>query len=72
MIIQGITIQPNEDVIYSLADAEVAIAFEAGHTYGLKTSQGTEILLYIGIDAVFTNDDSLEQLVKHGKHVKRG
>ena len=51
---RGIAIKPSEGVVYAPADAEVTIVFETGHAYGLKTANGAEILIHVGIDTVST------------------
>ncbi|KXT85868.1 sucrose-specific PTS transporter subunit IIBC [Streptococcus panodentis] len=69
---QGIAIKPSEGVVYAPADAEVTIAFETGHAYGLKTSNGAEILIHVGIDTVSLNGDGFDQKVAQGDKVKAG
>ena len=49
---QGIAVKPSQDVVYAPADAEVAIVFPTGHAYGLRTANGAEILIHVGIDTV--------------------
>ena len=69
---QGIAVKPNEDVVYAPADAEVTIVFPTGHAYGLKTVNGAEILIHVGIDTVTMNGDGFEQKVTQGDKVKAG
>lgn len=69
---KGLAIQPSEGVVYAPADAEVTIAFETGHAYGLKTASGAEILIHIGIDTVSMNGNGFEKLVAAGDKVKAG
>ena len=69
---KGLAVKPSEGVIYAPADAEVTIAFETGHAYGLKTASGAEILIHIGIDTVSMNGNGFEKLVAAGDKVKAG
>ena len=69
---QGIAVKPSEGVVYAPADAEVTIAFATGHAYGLKTTNGAEILIHIGIDTVSMNGDGFDQKVAQGIKVKAG
>ena len=69
---QGIAIKPTEGVVYSPADAEVTIAFATGHAYGLKTANGAEILIHVGIDTVSMNGEGFDQKVAQGDKVKAG
>lgn len=69
---QGIAIKPTEGVVYAPADAEVTIAFATGHAYGLKTANGAEILIHVGIDTVSMNGEGFDQKVSQGSTVKAG
>lgn len=69
---KGVAVKPSEGVVYAPADAEVTIAFETGHAYGLKTATGAELLIHIGIDTVSMNGNGFEKLVAAGDRVKAG
>ncbi|HEM4130186.1 TPA: PTS glucose transporter subunit IIA [Streptococcus suis] len=69
---KGLAVKPTDGVVYAPADAEVTIAFETGHAYGLKTASGAEILIHIGIDTVSMNGNGFEKLVAAGDKVKAG
>ena len=69
---QGIAVKPSQGVVYAPADAEVSIAFATGHAYGLKTTNGAEILIHVGIDTVSMNGEGFEQKVAQGDKVKAG
>ncbi|WP_173257517.1 sucrose-specific PTS transporter subunit IIBC [Streptococcus sp. 5905] len=69
---QGIAVKPSQGVVYAPADAEVSIAFPTGHAFGLKTANGAEILIHVGIDTVSMNGEGFEQKVAQGDKVKAG
>ncbi|WP_261146980.1 sucrose-specific PTS transporter subunit IIBC [Streptococcus mitis] len=69
---QGIAVKPSEDVVYAPADAEVTIVFPTGHAYGLRTANGAEILIHVGIDTVTMNGEGFEAKVAQGDKVKAG
>ncbi|MFM0900353.1 sucrose-specific PTS transporter subunit IIBC [Streptococcus suis] len=69
---KGLAVKPSEGVVYAPADAEVTIAFETGHAYGLKTASGAELLIHIGIDTVSMNGNGFEKQVAAGDKVKAG
>ncbi|HEM6189702.1 TPA: PTS glucose transporter subunit IIA [Streptococcus suis] len=69
---KGLAVKPTEGVVYAPANAEVTIAFETGHAYGLKTASGAEILIHIGIDTVSMNGNGFEKLVAAGDKVAAG
>lgn len=69
---KGIAVKPSKGVVYAPADAEIAIAFPTGHAYGLKTDNGAEILIHVGIDTVSMNGEGFEAKVSQGDRVKAG
>ena len=69
---QGIAVKPSQGVVYAPADAEVSIAFPTGHAFGLKTTDGAEVLIHVGIDTVSMNGDGFEAKVTQGDKVKEG
>ena len=69
---QGIAVKPSQGVVYAPADAEVSIAFPTGHAFGLKTTDGAEVLIHVGIDTVSMNGEGFEAKVAQGDKVKVG
>ncbi len=69
---QGIAVKPSQGVVYAPADAEVSIAFPTGHAFGLKTTNGAEVLIHVGIDTVTMNGEGFEAKVAQGDKVKSG
>ncbi|WP_049536655.1 sucrose-specific PTS transporter subunit IIBC [Streptococcus pseudopneumoniae] len=69
---QGIAVKPSQGVVYAPADAEVSIAFATGHAYGLKTANGAEILIHVGIDTVSMDGEGFDKKVAQGDKVKAG
>ncbi|BDB09744.1 sucrose-specific PTS transporter subunit IIBC [Streptococcus toyakuensis] len=69
---QGIAVKPSQGVVYAPADAEVSIAFATGHAFGLKTTDGAEVLIHVGIDTVTMNGEGFEAKVAQGDKVKAG
>lgn len=69
---QGIAVKPSQGVVYAPADAEVSIAFPTGHAFGLKTTDGAEVLIHVGIDTVTMNGEGFEAKVAQGDKVKSG
>ena len=69
---QGIAVKPSQGVVYAPADAEVSIAFPTGHAFGLKTTDGAEVLIHVGIDTVSMDGDGFDAKVAQGDKVKAG
>lgn len=69
---QGIAVKPSGDIVYSPVDGTVQIAFETGHAYGLKSDDGAEVLIHIGIDTVSMEGKGFTQKVSANQKVKKG
>lgn len=69
---QGIAVKPSGDTVYSPVDGTVQIAFETGHAYGLKSDDGAEVLIHIGIDTVSMEGEGFTQKVSANQKVKKG
>ncbi len=69
---KGVAIIPDHGVVYSPANAEIVSLFPTGHAIGLKTENGTEILIHIGVDTVALEGEGYETLVKAGDKVTAG
>ena len=72
MIGDGFMVMPTDGEVLAPCDVDVAFVFPTGHAVGLKTSDGLEFMLHIGVDTVKLEGKGFEPLVKDGDHVKRG
>lgn len=68
----GIAIKPDQGIVCSPADAKVTVLFPTGHAIGLKTDDGVEVLIHIGMDTVNLEGEGFESLVVIGEKVKKG
>ncbi|MBF0844136.1 PTS glucose transporter subunit IIA, partial [Streptococcus danieliae] len=69
---RGFAVKPESDLAYAPVSGEVTIAFETGHAYGLRTDQGVELLIHIGIDTVSLEGAGFDARVKQGQQVEAG
>ncbi|MGT2961054.1 sucrose-specific PTS transporter subunit IIBC [Streptococcus caballi] len=69
---KGIAVKPSGNTVVSPVDGTVQIAFETGHAYGLKSDNGAEVLIHIGIDTVSMDGKGFTQKVKADQKVKKG
>ena len=46
---EGVAVEPSEGVLHAPADGKVVMTFPTGHAIGMKTSDGAEILMHIGV-----------------------
>lgn len=73
MLGDGIAIEPADETLLAPADGEITVVMEkSNHACGMKLSDGTEILLHIGLDTVDMNGYGFTPLVKAGDKVKKG
>lgn len=69
---KGLAVIPEAGEICAPTDGNVEMVFPTRHAIGLKTKNGTEILIHIGINTVELNGKGFECLVKQGDKVKAG
>lgn len=69
---EGAAVKPADGTIYSPVNGTVTIAYETKHAYGLKSDDGAEVLIHIGLDTVNMQGKGFESFVKAGDHVKVG
>lgn len=69
---KGVGIIPNDDMIKSPIDGEITAVFPTKHAIGIKTDDGIEILIHIGIDTVELDGQGFETFVAQGDRVTVG
>lgn len=72
MMGDGFAIEPTDGVVVSPIHGEVVQVFPTKHAVGLRSDQGLEILIHVGIDTVHMNGEGFEAYVKAGDRVKAG
>ena len=68
----GIAVEPTEGKLYAPADGKITVAFPTGHAYGLRTENGLDLLMHIGMDTVELDGQCFTPKVAKGDTVKRG
>lgn len=69
---KAIAINPTNGVVYAPVAATVETVFPTGHAIGLKTENGAELLIHIGLDTVELEGEGFEVFVKPGDQVEAG
>lgn len=69
---KGIGIKPISHVIHSPIDGELLTVFPTKHAIGLRSDQGVEVLIHIGIDTVSLEGKYFTMNVKQGDRVRTG
>jgi phosphocarrier protein FPr len=72
MVGDGLSIDPTDSVLVAACDGEVIALHAAGHALTLRTSEGLELLMHVGIDTVALRGQGFKPLVKIGDAVKAG
>lgn len=58
--------------VYSPVTGTVSVAYKTGHAYGLKSDDGAEVLIHIGLNTVNLNGQHFKSLVTQGQHIEKG
>ena len=69
---EGLAIVPKSNNFYAPVSGELSSVFPTGHAFGIKTDDGAEVLIHIGIDTVQMNGDGFDLKVEQGQKVKAG
>lgn len=69
---QGVAVEPTNGLLRAPADGKMVMTFETGHAVGMKSNDGAEILIHIGMDTVNLQGKGFETLVQKGQEVKTG
>jgi len=68
----GLGIVPEEDRVYSPIAGTVQAVMKTGHAYGIKSDDGVEVLVHIGIDTVQMKGEGFASAVARGDRVEAG
>lgn len=72
MLGDGIVIFPTEGKVVAPCDGTVEVLFPTNHAVGMKSSDGTEILIHVGVDTVNLEGKGFTPHVAQGDSVKKG
>lgn len=72
LIGEGFAIIPTDDKIYAPCDGEVAVLFPTKHAVAIKSTEGLEVMVHIGLDTVKLNGEGFTSYVSQGDTVKKG
>ena len=69
---EGAAIEPSDSFVYSPVDGEITLVYESKHAIGIKTEDGLQILIHVGIDSVKLEGRGFATYVKAGDKVSAG
>src|SRR6516162_3627766 len=72
MVGDGLSIDPTDALLLACCDGDVLALHAAGHAVTLRTSDGIEVLMHVGIDTVALKGEGFHPLVKTGDKVRAG
>ncbi|MCC6441914.1 MAG: PTS glucose transporter subunit IIA [Armatimonadetes bacterium] len=72
MLGDGFAVEPVSGDVYAPFDGEVAALPSTFHAIGLRSEEGLEVLIHIGIDSVNMNGEGFTSHVSQGDRVRAG
>lgn len=69
---EGFAIEMQDGKVVAPFFGEVMVCFPTGHAYGLKSNDGKEILIHIGMDTVELDGKGFDVKVQAGQKIKQG
>lgn len=68
----GVAIIPEDNEVKSPVDGEVVQVFDTLHAYSIRSDDGLEILVHIGLNTVELSGEGFSPKVKTGDRVRKG
>lgn len=72
MLGDGIAINPFDGQVVSPVEGEIVQVFPTKHAIGIRSKNGIEILIHIGLETVKLKGKHFEEHIKAGDHVQPG
>ncbi len=69
---KGFAVDMQNGKVIAPFDGEIMVCFPTGHAYGLKSNDGVEILIHIGMDTVQLEGKGFTPYVEAGQKIKQG
>lgn len=69
---KGIAIDPADGIVVAPASGEITLVFPTGHAIGMRTENGAEILIHVGMDTVSLAGKGFKTFVQVGDKVEAG
>lgn len=68
----GVALEPEKGIVYSPVNGTIVQVFPTKHAITIRTTEGLEILLHIGIDTVIMKGEGFESFVTANQTVRAG
>ena len=68
----GLGVEPADGRIVSPVSGEILVAMNTGHAFGIRTAEGVEVLVHVGVDTVQMKGDGFSGALEKGARVEAG
>lgn len=68
----GVGVEPTSGTVYAPVSGTLIVTMDSGHAYGIRTDEGVEVLVHVGIDTVNLNGAGFSPKVGKGDRVAVG
>ncbi|WP_313020600.1 PTS glucose transporter subunit IIA [Macrococcoides bohemicum] len=72
MMGEGFAVKPADETVVAPVDGEIVSIFPTKHAIGIKTADGIEVLVHMGIETVSMTKPASRVVVNDGQKVKAG
>ena len=72
MMGEGAAVEPSDGSIYAPVSGTLTVTYPSMHAYGIKSDDGAEVLIHVGIDTVELKGKNFTTKVEKGQHVNKG
>lgn len=72
MVGDGVAFKPEQGVLYAPVNGEIVQIFPTKHAIGLRTKEGLEVLIHIGLDTVEMKGEGFKSYIQQNQQVKAG
>jgi PTS system glucose-specific IIA component len=72
MVGDGIAIEPDNGLVLAPCSGEIVQIFNTNHAVAIKTKEGLEVLIHLGIDTVKLKGEGFKRIAEVGAKVKEG
>lgn len=72
MVGEGFAVEPSEGLVFAPVSGEIVQLFPTKHAFGIRTEEGLEVLVHVGIDTVQLKGEGFTAHVGTGDKVSQG
>ncbi|MFD8008678.1 glucose PTS transporter subunit IIA [Streptomyces sp. NPDC058955] len=69
---EGVGIEPADGCVVAPVDGELMVVADTGHAFGIRTADGVEVLIHVGIDTVQMRGEGFDVRAEAGRQVRAG